>query len=322
MRLDHNFDENWGFTAILPLINREHEQSTIIAGRSCSKPGASRSRATRAGGRYQIQGKHPANVYGMTWGLKLPTGGYSVRNRAGELAERSLQPGTGTTNAVLSLFWNDTPPIPDSGWFAQAVGDVPLYRKAGYRPGYQLLFDVGYTYHPLDELVLSLQLNTLKKGRDSGPEAEPNDSGKLVVVAQPGRQLRRHRQHVPLRLRPGADLPIRQRRSADGQMGGSCRRQHPFLRREARKTAFAPPVPDAGEFWRHLSIPAAELAVVPGEGLVRRDLEDDALRGAADGARRALGGAALPEPRQYLGDMSGSSTISHSPRTMTPFSSA
>ena len=66
------------------------------------------------------------------------------------------------------------------------MGDAPLYSKAGYRPGYQLLFDVGYTYHPLDELVLSLQLNTLKRGRDSGPEAEPNDSGKLVVALSPG----------------------------------------------------------------------------------------------------------------------------------------
>ena len=187
LRLDHNFDENWGFTARLPLINREHEHIHNHRGAklpetwSFTQPGD----AVLAG-RYQIQGEHPANTYGMTWGLKLPTGSYSVRNRAGELAERSLQPGTGTTNAVLSLFWNDTLPIPDSGWFAQAVGDVPLYTKDGYRPGNQLLFDIGYTYHPLDELVLSLQLNTLKKGRDSGPEAEPNDSGKLVVALSPG----------------------------------------------------------------------------------------------------------------------------------------
>src|SRR3954452_7704360 len=50
------------------------------------------------------------------------------------------------------------------------------------------------------------------------------------------------------------------------------------------------------------SVPPAELAVVPGEGFVRRDLEDDALRGAAHGPGRTFGGAAFAEPGQHLGN--------------------
>lgn len=187
LTIDHNFDANWGLTATVPLINRDHEHfhnhqgEKLLETWDFTLPGD-----VRLLGRYQMQGNHPANVYGVMAGLKFPTGDFRVRNASGELAERSLQPGTGTTDPVLAVFWNDTLPIPDSGWFAQAQGQMPLYKMAGYRPGYQLQLDLGYTYHPLDDLALSLQLNTLKKGRDTGPEAEFEDSGSWTVSLSPG----------------------------------------------------------------------------------------------------------------------------------------
>jgi hypothetical protein len=66
------------------------------------------------------------------------------------------------------------------------LGQAPLFRSAGFRPGYQPQLDLGYTYHPLDELALSLQLNTLRKGRDTGPQAEFEDSGGWTVSLSPG----------------------------------------------------------------------------------------------------------------------------------------
>jgi hypothetical protein len=176
--LSHNFDSNWGFTGTLPLVNRDHEHIHNHHGAQLLETwNFTNVGDARLLGRYQLQGDPPANLYGVMAGFKLPTGDFRVRNKAGEVAERSLQPGTGTTDAVLSVFWNDTLPIPDSGWFVQALGQAPLYRKSGYRPGYQLLLDLGYTYHPRDDLALSLQLNTLRKRRDTGPEAEFEDSG-------------------------------------------------------------------------------------------------------------------------------------------------
>jgi hypothetical protein len=185
--IDHNFDANWGVTATVPLINRDHEHihnhqgAKLLETWDFTQPGD-----VRLLGRYQMQGNHPATVYGVIAGVKLPTGDYRVRNKAGDLAERSLQPGTGTTDAVVGAFWNDTLPIPDSGWFAQVLGQVPFYKRSGFRPGYQLQLDLGYTYHPLDELALSLQLNTFRKGRDTGPEAEFEDSGSWTVSLSPG----------------------------------------------------------------------------------------------------------------------------------------
>jgi hypothetical protein len=187
LTIDHNFDANWGLTATLPLVSRDHEHIHNHAGGKLpenwefTQPGDARLL-----GRYQLQGNHPANVYGVMAGAKLPTGDFTVRNGTSDVAERTLQPGTGTTDLLLGAFWNDTLPIPDSGWFAQVFGQVPFYKHAGFRPGYQLQADLGYTYHPLDALALTLQLNTVRKGLDSGPEAEREDSGSWTVSLSPG----------------------------------------------------------------------------------------------------------------------------------------
>jgi hypothetical protein len=187
LTIDHNFGENWGITAILPLLNRDHEHIHNHQGeRLLERWDYVRPGDVRLLGRYQTQGNHPANVYGVIAGAKLPTGDFRVRNGEGDLAERTLQPGTGTTDAVVGAFWNDTLPIPDSGWFAQVLGQAPLYKRAGFRPGYQMQVDLGYTYHPLDDLALSLQLNTVRKGRDTGSEAEFEDSGSWTVSLSPG----------------------------------------------------------------------------------------------------------------------------------------
>jgi len=187
LKIDHNFDLNWGMVAVLPLVNRDHEHihnhqgAKLLETWNFTQPGDARLM-----GRYQLQGSHPSNNYGILAGLKLPTGNYSIRNQEGALAERSLQPGTGTTDGLLGVFWLDTLPIPDSGWFAQLFAQAPFNRQAGYRPGYALQFDLGYIYQPLPRLSLTLQMNGLRKGRDTGPEAEFEDSGSWTVSLSPG----------------------------------------------------------------------------------------------------------------------------------------
>jgi hypothetical protein len=187
LTIDHNFNENWGATATLPLVNRDHKHIHNHQGaRLLETWDFTQAGDVRLLGRYQRQGSHPANVYGVIAGVKLPTGDFRVRNEAGAVAERTLQPGTGTLDAVLGGFWNDTLPIPDSGWFIQVFAQAPFYKHAGYRPGYQVHLDLGYTYHPLADLALMLQVNSSRKGQDSGTEAEPEDSGSWTVALSPG----------------------------------------------------------------------------------------------------------------------------------------
>src|SRR5207253_631612 len=56
---------------------------------------------------------------GMIVGVKLPTGKFDVRNADGEEAERTLQPGTGTTDLILGAYWYSGNPLADTSWFAR-----------------------------------------------------------------------------------------------------------------------------------------------------------------------------------------------------------
>ena len=102
------------------------------------------------------------------------------------MAERSLQPGSGTTDAVLGVSYHAALPQWSSSWFVQATVQKPLGERDGYKPGTQVGFDVGVQYDAKETLSLLLQVNTLVRGRDSGREAEPEDTGRTVVALSPG----------------------------------------------------------------------------------------------------------------------------------------
>jgi hypothetical protein len=123
---------------------------------------------------------------GINFGLKLPTGRIDVKNDEGELAERSLQPGSGTTDAVLGGYYSQHLPLRSLSWFGQALAQLPLDSKDEYRPGNRLSLDAGVRYEAGDRLGLLLQLNMLLKGRDHGAEAEPEDTGGTSVLLSPG----------------------------------------------------------------------------------------------------------------------------------------
>jgi hypothetical protein len=130
--------------------------------------------------------KQELSFFGVSFGLKLPTGEFDVRNAVGDLAERSLQPGTGTTDLLLGGFYSHVVPASSSSWFAQTLWQTPLNYRSDYRPGRRLSLDVGYRYEATDRIGLMLQLNTLYRTRDSGREAEPDDTGGRFVYLSPG----------------------------------------------------------------------------------------------------------------------------------------
>ena len=160
--------------------------------RSCPKPGIStgwetfersgaiahgtRNRATR------IRRVRPDSLFGV----KLPTGSYKQRNSEGEFAERTLQPGTGTTNALLGAYFTQSLPMKDLSWFAQGVGDLPVDSRDGFKPGKRFTADAGLHYDLTGQLGLLLQANVLVRGRDSGVNAEPEDSGGRALFLSPG----------------------------------------------------------------------------------------------------------------------------------------
>ncbi len=121
--------------------------------------------------------------HGLIGGIKLPTGSINVRNAAGELAERSLQPGTGSTDLIAGGFVSGH--FAQTSWHAQMSWQHAVSERAEYRPGDSVVVDAGVAY-PLGAVQALAQINLLWRGHDSGLNAEPADSGGKYVYFSPG----------------------------------------------------------------------------------------------------------------------------------------
>lgn len=189
---DHAFNADWGLSASLPLVDRQHEH--IHNHHGAQLPEAWDFRAVgdlRLLARHRLaatSSREPPSMgaMGLTFGVKLPTGRTDVRNAEGDLAERSLQPGSGTTDALLGAFVTRSLPLRNLSWFAQGLLQAPMNARAGYRPGVRLGLDAGMRYEASERWSLMLQVNALLRGRDRGPQAEPEDTGGSGLWAAPG----------------------------------------------------------------------------------------------------------------------------------------
>lgn len=187
---NRTFDSGWGISITAPIANRDHVHVHNHHGEQL----AEQWKFTELGdirvmGRYQlpvIGALEDERTAGLSFGLKLPTGRTTVRNSEGNAAERSLQPGTGTTDLVLGAYHHQKLKTLDSSWFAQVQYQQPLNSRNQYKPGRQFGADLGYRYNATDKLGALAQLNMLIKGRDKGSEAEPDDSGGRYAFISPG----------------------------------------------------------------------------------------------------------------------------------------
>ena len=181
--VDYGFDERWSASAVLPLVNRTHAHihnhmgAQIHDAWNFSEAGDLRLLAS-----YRFS---PA-AHGLQFGLKLPTGRINVRNDDGDEAERTLQPGTGTTDLLLGAFTQQSLPAKDLSWFVQGLAQLPLNKRDEYRPGQRLSLDAGLRYRAGENLGLMLQANFLLRGRDKGANAETEDSGGRSLWLSPG----------------------------------------------------------------------------------------------------------------------------------------
>lgn len=189
--LDYGFNENWGLTAIVPIVDRSHEHIHNHHGAQLIE-----SWHFTALGDIRIQGRYQtyfgqasaerAGFAGVTFGLVLPSGATDIANGEGAVAERSLQPGTGTTQVALSAYYRESLPMHNSSWYVQGAAQVPVAEASGYQPGNVYAMDLGYRYDVNEKLGLNAQLNYVYKSRDKGVEAEPEDSGGQTLSIAPG----------------------------------------------------------------------------------------------------------------------------------------
>jgi hypothetical protein len=187
--LDYSWSEHWGVSVQVPWVSRFHEHifNDPVDGSMPEQWRFQKLGDIRVVGRYQFAGL-PNNDHaaGVQFGLKLPTGTTTVRNSEGERAERTLQPGTGTTDLVLGAYYNAPLGYGNSSWFVQAMVVSSLNSDEDFKPGRHLTLSTGLNYALNDSVSALLQLNLSHKSRDSGDQAEPEDSGSRQAFLSPG----------------------------------------------------------------------------------------------------------------------------------------
>lgn len=128
---------------------------------------------------------------GLVLGLKLPTGGTGERaaiyvdgaydTDAGPL-ERSVQPGTGTTDGVLGAFHSRRLGH-DWSAYAQTYARAAAGQADGYHPGRRLSADAGVSWFGLSGFTFSAQLAYTDRHRDDGIAAEVRSANTLVAAS-------------------------------------------------------------------------------------------------------------------------------------------
>jgi hypothetical protein len=183
---DYTFNQHWGIGVVLPVVSRSHSHihnhmgTPLLEEWSFSEVGDA-----RVVGRYVLGGDHHAGRFGLQAGLKLPTGKYDVANDNGDVAERSLQPGTGTTDAIVGAFYSG-PLGSKVAWFGSAYWNHALNEREDYKPGDRFGVDVGMSVPVAAKTSALLQLNGLWKGHESGANGEPDVTGGTFVFLSPG----------------------------------------------------------------------------------------------------------------------------------------
>lgn len=186
--LEYGFAPAWSAGLVLPYSNREHlhihhhDGTPIPEAWRFDNIGDARLTL-----RYQPAGLRADGVaWSLQGGLKLPTGRTDVRNADGDLAERSVQPGSGTTDLLLGGGLAYAPLSLPGSLFANLSLQAPFARHDGYQPGWRTSVQAGWLLPVHGKLDLILQGNGLYVSHDRGVEAEPDDSGRTEMALGPG----------------------------------------------------------------------------------------------------------------------------------------
>jgi len=206
--LDQPLAPAWSLSLQVPFTDRFH--TTVAEGDTAvSTSDASGLGDVRCLVRYQ-----PAGATGglsLQFGLKLPTGRFgqtfSAGPQAGELLDRGLQLGTGTTDLLAGIA-GFSRPAENLGAFAQAALTQPLAGRAGFLPATTLNLNGGLRWLNPGPFTPQLQVNVKVEGREHGAQADTANSGGVFAYVSPGVTLEAGARATAFAF---VQLPVRQR---------------------------------------------------------------------------------------------------------------
>jgi hypothetical protein len=183
---DYSPNRDWGVNLQVPYYNRYH--TTIAPGDTDISTSHTESFGdVRLVGRYL--GFTEDRSIGVQLGVKFATGGFNNNfisgPQEGEPLDRGLQPGTGTTDLLVGAF-NFGALSRNWDYFAQGMLQQPLDSRDGFRPGTGFNLNAGFRYVGIEHVVPSIQINARIEGRESGANADVDNSGATLVYLSPG----------------------------------------------------------------------------------------------------------------------------------------
>lgn len=176
---NYALNHQWNMDVGVPLVMLDHAHT--IAPATIEQNKFSRLGDIRIVGNYQTDAADALSGNGLRLGIKLPTGETSWDLvPGGGAAERSLQPGSGSTDVILGAYRYREAAHSPWGWFVSGQIQAALNTRDNYRPGNDIAIDLGAHYTVSPKLTALLQLNTQFKQRDSGINANLHSGGHSV----------------------------------------------------------------------------------------------------------------------------------------------
>jgi hypothetical protein len=184
--IDYSPRHDLGVTVHVPYFDRYH--TTIIEGDTdVSTSNTSSLGDVRILGRYL--GFSDDHSFGVQLGVKLPTGSFHntfiAGPQTGQPLDRGLQPGTGTTDLLVGVFKFGALNR-DWDYFAQAILQQPMNSREDFKPGTGLNMNFGVRYMSIEAFTPQLQINVRSEKRESGANADIDNSGATLVYLSPG----------------------------------------------------------------------------------------------------------------------------------------
>jgi len=195
--LDYSFNPSWGVDLQVPYIFRSHSTlGTASDGTTPGDGGGHYDSKTSSLGDVKIIGRYqgftPQHNLGVMFGLKLPTGAHDDTAASSDptspdpvAIDRGLQPGTGTTDGILGVYYMDTL---NKNWdyFGQALVQKALNSSDHYRPGDGVNLNVGLRYMGNAYVMPQIQLNVRHVEHDDGANADTISTGGTLAYLSPG----------------------------------------------------------------------------------------------------------------------------------------
>lgn len=177
------------FAGSLPLYNqRDHEHYDEVGTPNeffTSEDGTSGFGDVRLGARYAFLVRTKDLIVGGL-AIKLPTGQYKLLDSEGAINEPTIQPGTGSTDAIANLYYAHQWIPMRFEYFVSGSQKLNGENDLDYQVGVESLVNAGVSYSPGQKVGWILQVNARRTAHDKYKNELVPSTGATFVNITPG----------------------------------------------------------------------------------------------------------------------------------------